>query len=91
MFGKIYEKLDNIRTTARATLHAATDVAADMVGVRHRLNEIQTWVELLADTKADEVADEFEKLLDEHVKAKHKMTNKALKEMVHQAVLNAAK
>ena len=52
--------------------------------------DTHTWVQLLADTQADRVQEEFLKLVDAfHKDGSKKLSNVALGEMVHQAVLNA--
>jgi hypothetical protein len=51
-------------------------------------SDIRVWVELLADAKADEVADEFGRLLVVEAEKGVKLTNIALKQLVHQAVIN---
>lgn len=91
MFKELHRKLtsiigqvEDVLRTTRKTLYYAEDQS-------DTLQDIRTWVELLADTKADAVSEEFERLLESHIAAKQKLTNKALVALVHQAVLNTAK
>lgn len=91
MFGNIRLLLERLIDQV-AGLSQVTDDIGKAVGNQSKaLEDIRTWVELLADTKADAVSEEFEKLLESHIAAKQKLTNKALVALVHQAVLNTAK
>ena len=91
MFASIRRLLERLIDQV-ATLHEVSDEIDDTVrGQQKALSDIRTWVELLADTKAEEVSEEFEKLLEAHLGAKQKLTNKALVALVHQAVINTAK
>lgn len=91
MFGKIRETLDKLSTRTAEISSLAHHTNARVIDQRRALEDIRTWVELLADTKADAVSEEFERLLESHIAAKQKLTNKALVALVHQAVLNTAK
>jgi methyl-accepting chemotaxis protein len=91
MFGEAKKLLN--RLLFRVTdISEVVDEIDEAVGTQRKaLDDIRTWVELLADTKADAVSEEFERLLESHISAKQKLTNKALVALVHQAVLNTAK
>ena len=91
MFKRVYSWLSRI-TTDIADLQSDVDEVYDVThSIKDKVSSMETWMELLTDTKADEVSAEFEKLLDAHIAAKQKMTNKALVTLVHQAVINTAK
>ena len=91
MFGKIRELLERLILQNAGLAEDVDDVGEMVHETRDKVDSLTTWIELLADTKADDVAYEFSKLLDAHTKAGHKITNVALQQLVHQAVLNTKK
>lgn len=91
MFGKFREALDLLLKGIYDVSDDVNDVWDSVEDTRHRVKSMETWIELLADTKADEVADEFSKLLESHTKSGSKITNVTLKDLVHQAVINTKK
>jgi len=89
MFKRIYGYLMRIVEDVSDVQDDVDRIDTIVHGTYRKVSSMETWIELLADTKADAVAEEFERLLKEHHSSGQKTTNTVLKELVHQAVLNS--
>lgn len=90
MFKELHRKLELIFDELMDAKSLVRDVWVDEMRLSNRLADQQVWLELLADAKAEKIADKFEELLKARTKDQTgKLLKDDLKELVHEAVIQS--